>query len=95
MARRKGSNKTSSKSRRSASQIALYVISLIIVLTMAIGFVLSMLPTPSGRGVIVVTPTPIIVVTPTSTSTAEPSATPTEGTETPQAEGTITPQADQ
>jgi hypothetical protein len=94
MARRKGSNKTSSKNRRSASQIALYVISLIIVLTMAIGFVLSMLPTPAGRS-IVVTPTPIIVVTPTSTSTAEPSATPTESTETPPAEGTTTPQAGQ
>jgi hypothetical protein len=66
MARRKSSRKPT-KRRRSVSQIALYVISFIIVLSMVIGFVLSMLPTPVDQPT-VVTPTPIIVTTPTPTS---------------------------
>ena len=88
MARRKGSSK-STKRRRSASQIALYVISLIIVLSMAIGFVISMLPTPVEQ-VPVFTPTPVFV----ATATAEPSVTLTSESAAPPAEGTVTPQAD-
>ena len=67
MARRKSSRKPT-KRRRSASQIALYVISLIIVLSMVIGFVVSMLPTPVDQPT-VVTPTPIVVTTATPSST--------------------------
>ena len=93
MARRKSSSK-STKRRRSASQIALYVISLLIVLSMAIGFVISMLPTPVEQ-VPVFTSTPVIVTTATPTATAEPSATPGSDTEVPGTEATATPQADQ
>ena len=67
MARRKRSSKPT-KRRRSASQIALYVISLIIVLSMVIGFVVSMLPTPVDQPT-VVTATPIVVTTATPGST--------------------------
>ena len=67
MARRKRSSKPT-KRRRSASQIALYVISFIIVLSMVIGFLLSVLPTPVDQPT-VVTPTPIIVTTATPAST--------------------------
>jgi hypothetical protein len=91
---RKRSSKSSSKRRYSASQIALYVISLIVVLTMAIGFVISMLPTPTQQQT-VATPTPIILTTPTSTPTAEPSVTPTSATEAPVPSGPATPQSDQ
>jgi hypothetical protein len=91
---RKRSSKPSSKRRYSASQIALYVISVIIVLTMAIGFVLSVLPTPTEQQT-VATPTPVILSTPTSTPTAEPSVTPASATEVPLPSGPATPQSDQ
>ena len=82
MARRKRRSKPT-KRRWSASQIALLVISLIIVLSMVIGFVISVLPTPvdpySGA-----TPTAIILTSPTL------------ATEAPAApEGPATPQSDQ
>jgi hypothetical protein len=81
MARRKRRSKPT-KRRWSASQIALLVISLIIVLSMVIGFVVSVLPTPvdphSGAPL-----TPIILATPTSAF------------EVPVPEGPATPQSDQ
>jgi hypothetical protein len=82
MARRKRRSKPTSKRRRPASQIALWVISLIIVLSMVIGFVISMLPTPVDPQT-VAPPTPIILATPTS------------ATEAPVPEGPATPQSDQ
>jgi len=91
---RKRSSKSSPKRRRSASQIALFVISLIIVLSMAMGFVLSVLPTPDTQQT-VVTPTPIILTTSTPTPTLEPSTTPTSVTEAPTPGGPATPQSNQ
>ncbi len=89
MARRKRSSKPTSKRRRSASQIALWVISLIIVVSMVIGFVLSVLPTPVEQQTIA-TPTPVI-----PTLTAEPSDAPTSTDEAPVPDGPATPQSDQ
>ena len=89
MARRKRSSKPTSKRRRSASQIALWVISLIIVVSMVIGFVLSVLPTPADQQTIA-TPTPVA-----ATATAEPSAAPTSTGEAPVPDGPATPQSDQ
>jgi len=66
MARRKRRSKPT-KRRWSASQILLFVISLIIVLSMVIGFVVSMLPTPAEPQTFA-TPTPIILATATSQS---------------------------
>jgi polyferredoxin len=94
MARRKRRSKPTSKRRRPASQIALWVISLIIVLSMVIGFVISMLPTPTEPQTFA-TPTPIFLATAASTPTAEPSGTPTSTTEAPVPEGPATPQSDQ
>jgi hypothetical protein len=94
MARRKRTSRSPSKRRFSASQVVFYLLSLLIVLSMAIGFVISVLPTPT-RHQIVVTPTPIILVTdtPTATPTPEPGASPTVE-ETP-AGGEATPQSSQ
>lgn len=94
MARRKRNDKASTKRRPSASQIALYVISILIVLTMAIGFVLSVLPTPTEPGA-VPTPTPVILATSMSTPTAEPSATASPASEAPLPDGPATPPSDQ
>jgi hypothetical protein len=44
MTRRRGTTKPNTKRRRSFTEIALYVISLIIILSMTIGFVVSLLP---------------------------------------------------
>lgn len=82
MARQKRRSKPTSKRRRSASQIALWVISLIIVLSMVIGFVISVLAKPAGPQTFA-TPTPIILATSTS------------ATEAPVPEGPATPQSDQ
>jgi hypothetical protein len=82
MARRKRRSKPTSKRRWSASQIVLFVISLIIVLSMVIGFVVSVLPTPVDPQT-VAPPTPIVLATPTS------------ATEAPVPEGPATPQSDQ
>jgi len=94
MARRKQSSKSPSKRRLSGSQIVLAVVSLIIVLSMAIGFVISVLPTP-GEQQSVATPTPVILATSTPTPTLEPTATPTAATEVPLPAGPATPQSDQ
>ncbi len=94
MARPKRTSKSFSKRRLSASQIILYVLSLIIVLSMTIGFVISVLPTPA-RQQSIITPTPIIVATSTATPTLEPTATPTLATEEPSNAGEATPQSDQ
>lgn len=94
MARRKRTGRSSSKRRLSASQIIFYVLSLLIVLSMTIGFVISVLPTPS-RQQPVVTPSPTIFATITPTPTHEPTATPTPATEEPSADGELTPQSDQ
>jgi hypothetical protein len=80
---RKASNKIGSKRRRSKSEIALYVLSLIIILSMTIGFVLSLLPSTRGQSSApVITPTP----------TRQPTATPTPGTTEPTAAPQATPQ---
>jgi ABC-type Fe3+ transport system permease subunit len=81
MARQKRRSKPT-KRRRSASQIALWVISLIIVLSMVIGFVISVLAKPAGPQTFA-TPTPIILASPAS------------ATQAPVSEGPATPQSDQ
>jgi hypothetical protein len=80
---RKASSRTGAKRRRSKSEIALYVLSLIIILSMTIGFVLSLLPSTSGRG---------SVPANTPTSTPQPTVTPTPGTTEPSAAPQATPQ---
>jgi hypothetical protein len=89
MARRKRTSKTSSKRRLSASQIIFYILSLIIILSMAIGFVISAFP-GSNRQQSVPTPTPIIFATITPTPTQGLTATPMPATEQP-ASGVATP----
>jgi hypothetical protein len=94
MARRKRSSRSSSKRHLSATQIIFYVLSFIIVLSMAIGFVISALPTPSRQQTIP-TPTPVVLATFTPTPTDEPTATPTPATEEPSIDGTVTPPSNQ
>ncbi len=94
MARRKRRSKPPSKRRLSASQIAFYALSLIIVLSMAVGFVISVLPTPTRSQQTVVTPTPVILITSTPTPTQEPTITPTPATEELPASDVATPQSD-
>lgn len=84
MARRKRTSKSPSKRRLSVSQIVLYILSLLIVLSMAIGFVISVLPTPDRSQP--TTPTPTIFFA---------TITPTPATETPAAGGVATPQSGQ
>jgi hypothetical protein len=93
MARRKRTSKPSSKRRLSASQIIFYILSLIIILSMAIGFVISAFP-GSTRQQSVPTPTLIIFATITPTPTQEPATTPTPATEEPTGGG-ATPQPGQ
>lgn len=81
MARRKRRSKPT-KRRWSASQILLFVISLIIVLSMVIGFVVSLIPTPVGPQT-GAPPTPAFLTTPASAP------------EAPAPEGPATPQSDQ
>jgi hypothetical protein len=81
MARRKRRSKPT-KRRWSASQIILFVISLIIVLSMVIGFVVSVLPTPVDQQT-GAPPTPIFLTTPASVP------------EGPAPEGPATSQSDQ
>jgi hypothetical protein len=82
MARRKRTSKPSSKRRLSASQIIFYILSVIIILSMAIGFVISAFP-GATRQQSVPTPTPIIFATITPTPTQGPTTTPTPATEEP------------
>ncbi|UCC88909.1 MAG: hypothetical protein JSV81_06300 [Anaerolineales bacterium] len=94
MSRRKPSRSSSKKRRPSISQIIFYVLSLVIVLSMTIGFVISMLPTPTDQPS-VVTPTPVIFATITPTPTQEPTTTLTPAIEEPSADGEASPQPDQ
>lgn len=92
--RQQAGKPSSKKTRPSASQIILYILSLIIVLSMTIGFVFSMLPT-SSRNQSVATPTPLIFATITPTPTPEPTDTSEPTTAEPSPDGTATPQANQ
>ena len=75
MARRKQKRKSSARRRPSTSQIALFVLSLIIVLSMVIGFVVSVLPTPTvDQTVVTVTPTISATTTPTLETEEPPSS---------------------
>jgi hypothetical protein len=100
MARRKQTSRTSSKRRYPASQIILYVISLIVVLGIAAGFVIEMLPTPVEDR-LVATPTLFTFATLTPTLTQGPTITPTltltstPATAEPPIGGVATPQSDQ
>jgi hypothetical protein len=80
---RKATNRSGGKRRRSKSEIALYVLSVIIILSMTIGFVLSLLPSTSGRG---------SVPANTPTYTPQPTVTPTPGATEPSAAPQATPQ---
>ena len=88
MARRKPKRKSSARRRPSTSQIALFVLSLIIVLSMVIGFVVSVLPTPTVDQ-------PVITATPTISATTTPTQTSIVGTEEPPSSEAATPQPDQ
>lgn len=88
MARRKQKGKSSARRRPSTSQIALYVLSLIIILSMVIGFVVTVLPTPTVDHT-------VITATPTVSTTATPTHTPTLETEEPPTSEAATPQPDQ
>ncbi len=81
---RKGSNKPSSKRRRSASEIALYILSVIIILSMTIGFVISLLPDTAIRQ-------PIPTSTPTLTREATATSTLATVEPSPNQEGTPQP----
>lgn len=85
MARRKQKGKSSARRRPSTSQIALFVLSLIIVLSMVIGFVVSVLPTPTvDQTVITATPTISATTTATHTPTFETEEAPSSEAATPQ-----------
>ncbi len=85
MARRKQKGKSSARRRPSTSQIALFVLSLIIVLSMVIGFVVSVLPTPTvDQTVITATPTVSATTTATHTPTLETEEAPSSEAATPQ-----------
>lgn len=99
MARRRQSGRSYSRRRLSVSQIILYAISLIVVLGIAIGFVIEMLPTPAESRLTATptrfifattTPTPSRELTPTLTSTL----TPTPAAAEPPIGGVATPQSD-
>jgi hypothetical protein len=88
MARRKRKGKSSARRRPSTSQIALFVLSLIIVLSMVIGFVVSVLPTPTVDQT-------VITATPTVSATTTQTHTPTLATEEAPSSEAATPQPDQ
>jgi len=96
MARPKRTSKPSTKRRPSRSQIALYLISLIVVLSIAIGFVIDSLVPGSTGGQSAPTPTPVTpAATATLTLTPSPSATVTLATGEPSPGVLGTPQSDQ
>jgi hypothetical protein len=91
MASRKRAGRPPAKRRFTTSQIVLYVLSFIIVLSIAIGFVIDALVPVRNTGQSVPTPTPIIItMTPTLvpestiTSTLIIQESPAAGTTTPQ-----------
>ena len=88
MARRKQKRKSSARRHLSTSQIALFVLSLIIVLSMVIGFVVSVLPTPTVNQT-------VVTATPTISATTTPIQTPTLETGEPPNSESATPQSDQ
>ena len=88
MARRKQNRKSSARRRPSTSQIALFVLSLIIVLSMVIGFVVSVLPTPTVDQT-------VVTATPTISAATTPAHTPTLETEEPPTSDAASPQPDQ
>jgi hypothetical protein len=91
MASRKRAGRAPAKRRFTTSQIVFYVLSFIIVLSIAIGFVIdALIPTPS-RGQVVATPTPIVQVTLTPTLTPESTLTSTLVIQASPAAGEPTP----
>lgn len=99
MARRKPVRKQTTqespaKRKYSLSQIVLYILSLIIVLSMTIGFVISVLPSKATDRSSA-TPTPVIFATITPTPTQELTETPAPTTGEPSTDGVATPASDQ
>lgn len=69
MTSRRRASKASTKRRPSTAQIIFYVLSLIIILSIAIGFVIDALIPVPGASQPVLTPTFVILATSTSTAT--------------------------
>ncbi len=97
MARRKLSSRPPAKRRITASQVILYAISVIVIVGIAAGFVISVLPTPAENQVLTPTVIPLETLVPTPTLTLTPTLTITTTTTPaqPPVEGAGTPRSDQ
>jgi hypothetical protein len=97
MARRKLSPKPPAKRHITASQVILYAISVIVIVGIAAGFVISLLPTPVENRLLTPTPIQLETFTPTPTLTLTPTLTITTTTTPagPPVEGVATPRSDQ
>ncbi len=99
MARRKQSSRPPAKRRITVSQIILYAISVIVIVGIAAGFVISVLPTSVEERQLTPTVVPLETLAPTPTQTLTPTLTLTTTTTTtpakPPVEGAATPRSDQ
>jgi hypothetical protein len=97
MARRKLSSRSPAKRRITVSQIILYAISIIVIVGIAAGFVISLLPTPVEDRLLTPPVVPLETFTPTPTQTLTPTLTLTTTTTPagPPVEGAATPRSDQ
>lgn len=96
MSRRKQSSRPSAKRRLSVSQVVLYIISLLVIVGIAAGFVISLLPTPIEDRLPTPSSIPLdtLAPTPTQTLTATLTLTATTAPAAPPA-GAATPRSDQ
>ncbi len=98
MARRKLTSRPPAKRRVTVSQVILYAISVIVIVGIAAGFVLSVLPTPAENRLLTPTVIPLETLTATPTQTLTPTLTLTTTATTPAkppVEGVATPRSDQ
>ncbi len=98
MARRKMSSRPPAKRRVTASQVILYAISVIVIVGIAAGFLLSVLPTPAENRALTPTVVPLETLISTPTQTLTPTLTLTTTTTAPAkppVEGAATPRSDQ
>ncbi len=97
MARRKQSSRPPAKRRVTVSQVILYAISVIVIVGIAAGFVISLLPTPVEERLLTPSVIPIETFTPAPTQTLTPTLTLTATTTpaAPPVEGAATPRSDQ
>ena len=97
MARRKPSSRPPAKRRITVSQIVMYAISVFVIVGIAAGFVISLLPTPVEDRLLTPTFVPLETFTPAPTQTLTPTLTLTTTTmpAEPPVEGAATPRSDQ